>query len=160
VPVGRIFELGGPEVRTLRELVEYVLETTGRRRFILPLSWRAARLQGSFMGALDRAMLGLLPDDLVVTRDQVTLLERDNVVSPEAVRDGRTFEGLGIVPTGYQGIVPSYLVRFRKTGQFDGKRDALPSATPDVLAPDSTGPGSDFHPGRAAGPAIGQPSSR
>lgn len=160
VPGGRVFELGGPEVCRLRELVEYVLEVTGRRRPILPLSWPVARMQGSVLGALDKASLGLIPNDLVITRDQVTLLERDNVVSPEALQEGRTFEALGIVPTGYQGIVPSYLVRFRKSGQFDGKREAMPSAMPDLLAPESTGPGSDFQPGRGAGPAIGQPSSR
>jgi hypothetical protein len=101
-----------------------------------------------------------MPDDFVITRDQVTLLERDNVVSDEAIREGRTFQGLGIAPTAFQAIVPSYLVRFRKSGQFDLNRNTVPSAAPDVLAPESTGPASNFQPERASGPAVGQPSSR
>lgn len=160
VPGGRIYELGGPEVRSLRELVEYVLSATGRRRAILPLPWPVARVQGSVLGFLDALTLGLIPDDLVITRDQVTLLERDNVVSPDALRDGRSFQGLGIVPSAYQAIVPSYLVRFRKTGQFDYARNAVASDAPDLIAPESTGPGSNLQPGRASGPAVGQPSSR
>lgn len=136
-PRGRIYELGGPEVRTLRELVEYVLAVTERRRVILPLPERIARLQGSAVGLLDKLILGLLPDDFVITRDQVALLERDNVVSDAAKREGRTFEGLGIAPTAYQAIVPSYLTRFRKKGQFDLRRNARPEPPPAVLRPDS-----------------------
>jgi NADH dehydrogenase len=153
-PGGRVYELGGPEVRTLRELVQYVLEATGRRRVLLPLPWPVARAQGSALGLLDRLTLGLMPDDFVITRDQVTLLERDNVVSAEAVREGRTLEGLGIAPTAFGAIVPSYLVRFRKTGQFDLARNTVPSETPDLMAPDSAGPESGFDPDRASGPAA------
>ncbi|HEY8383848.1 MAG TPA: complex I NDUFA9 subunit family protein [Microvirga sp.] len=160
VPGGRVYELGGPQVQTLRTLVEYVLATTERRCVLVNLPWPVARMQGSVMGFLDRASLGLLPDDFVITRDQVTLLERDNVVSEAALREGRSFEGLGITPTAYEAIVPSYLVRFRKTGQFDLKRNAGPSAPPDLLAPESTGPDSNLQPGTASGPAIGQQASR
>lgn len=116
---GRIYELGGPEIRTLREIVEYVLAVTGRRRLLLPLPFAVARAQAAVIELADRLSLGLMPDDFVITRDQVRLLERDNVVSEAAKRDGRTFEGLGLVPTGYDAIVPSYLWRFRKSGQFD-----------------------------------------
>jgi len=160
VPGGRIYELGGPEIRTLRQLVDYVLAVTERRRLVLPLPWPAARVQGTVLGALDRFTFGLMPDDLVVTRDQITLLERDNVVSEAALRDGRTLEGIGITPTALEAIVPSYLVRFRKTGQFDLKRNAKVSDAPDLLAPDSTGSGSNLQPGRASGPAVGQRSTR
>ena len=45
----------------------------------------------------------------------------DNVVSEAARREGRTLEGLGIVPRAMEAIVPSYLWRFRKTGQFRGR---------------------------------------
>lgn len=157
VPGGRTYELGGPEVRTLHELVAYVLAVTGRRRAILPLPWPVARAQGSVVGFLDRLTLGLLPDDFVITRDQVALLERDNVVSPEAKAEGRTLEGLGIVPTACEAIVPSYLVRFRKTGQFDLTR-AAPSDPPDLLASRAGGPDSNYEPGTAAGPA-GEPAA-
>jgi NADH dehydrogenase len=143
------------EIRTLRELVQYVLEATDRRRLILPLPWPVARAQGSLMGLLDKLTFGLIPDELVITRDQVSLLERDNVVSEEAIRDGRTFAGLGIVPTAPEAIVPAYLVHYRKDGQFNLARSARPSATPDLLTH-----GSDREAGSASGPAAGQGAAR
>jgi uncharacterized protein YbjT (DUF2867 family) len=159
VPGGRTYEFGGPEQRTLRELVAYVMKESERQRLVLPLPWSVARLQGTLLGALDTLTLGLIPNDLVITRDQVALLERDNVVSEAAVREGRTLEGLGINPTAFEAIVPGYMMRFRKRGQFDLKRNAT-ATMPDLLAPTSTGPRSDFDPGRASGPAVGQSSTR
>ncbi len=53
-----------------------------------------------------------------LTPDQVELLRADNVVSEAAIRDHRTLQGLGITPAAYEAIVPEYLWRFRKTGQF------------------------------------------
>ena len=152
------YELGGPEIRTMREMMEFVCEVTERRRAIVPVPNAVARFQGMVMGALDTLTLGLLPDEIVTTRDQAILLERDNVVSDAAISEGRTLQGLGITPTTIEAIVPSYLVRFRKTGQFDLRRNAT-ATTPDLLAPRSGGAASDFHPERASGPAIGQPSS-
>jgi NADH dehydrogenase len=114
---------------------------------------------GSVMGTLDWLTLGLMPNELVTTRDQAILLESDNVVSESAIAEGRTLQGLGINPTTIEAIVPSYLVRFRKTGQFDLKRNAT-QTMPDLLAPRSGGPASDFHPERASGPAVGQQASR
>jgi NADH dehydrogenase len=61
--------------------------------------------------------LEMLPNPLL-TRDQVRLLEQDNIVLAEAEREGRTLRGLGITPTAMETILPSYLVRFRRTGQF------------------------------------------
>jgi uncharacterized protein YbjT (DUF2867 family) len=159
VPVGRVYELGGPEVRTLREIVKDVLAITERRRMLLALPWSVARAQGSVLGFLDRISLGLMPADFVITRDQVILLERDNVVSEAAIREGRTLEGLGIAPSAPEAIVPAYLVRFRKTGQFDLKRNAKPSAPPDLLAPESGGPESNLQTDRASGPAVGPRST-
>jgi uncharacterized protein YbjT (DUF2867 family) len=153
---GRTYELGGPEVRTLRELVEYVLAVTERRRLVLPLPLKAAGIQALVTETLDMLTLGLLPDAFKLTRDQVALLGRDNVVSDAAKQDGRTLEALGITPTALEAIVPSYLVRFRRTGQFDTERgSAVPSNTPDLLAPRPMGPESDFHPERGTGPAAG-----
>ena len=156
VPRGQIYEFGGPQVATLRELVEYVLRVTQRRRFLVPVSAAAGRMQGSVLGTLDRITLGLLADELVMTRDQAILLESDNVVSPEAVREGRTLEGLGITPTAYEGLVDSYLIRFRKTGQFDFKRNA--PTIPDIEAPPSVGPlaeGGPGHPTTTTAPTTG-----
>ena len=153
-----IYEIGGPEIRTMRQMMEFVCEVTERRRAIVPVPNAVARFQGTVMGALDKLTLGLLPDEIVTTRDQALLLETDNVVSQAAIAEGRTLEGMGVTPTTIEAIVPSYLVRFRKTGQFDLKRNAT-TTTPDLLAPHSGDAASDFHPERASGPAVGQASS-
>jgi NADH dehydrogenase len=70
------------------------------------------------------ASLGLFPKMLLTTRDQVRLLRHDNVVSAAAESEGRTLAGLGIRPEAYETIVPTYLYRFRKTGQFERQRPA------------------------------------
>jgi len=106
---GATYELGGPAVRTFKELLEYVLEVTERRRMLIPLPFALAKLQATFLQYLPTPLL---------TPDQVELLKTDNVVSAAAEADGRTLAGLGIEPTALQSIVPSYLWRFRKTGQF------------------------------------------
>jgi NADH dehydrogenase len=107
---GAIYELGGPEIRSFRALLEYILAETGRHRMLLPIPFGIAKLQAS--------VLELLPGPLL-TVDQVTLLEKDNVVSDAAKHEGRTLAGLGITPTSYEAIVPSYLYAYRKHGQFD-----------------------------------------
>lgn len=106
---GAAYELGGPEVKTFKELLQYVLEVTARERLLLPVPFSIARLQGR--------ILQYLPGSLL-TEDQVTLLERDNVVSQAAIDAGLTLEGLGINPTALEAVVPTYLYRFRKAGQF------------------------------------------
>jgi NADH dehydrogenase len=106
---GTIYELGGPEVFTFKELMEFVLRTTERKRLLVPLPFAIAKLQAMVLQFLPKPLL---------TPDQVELLKHDNVVSEEAKREGRTLEGLGVDPTAIATIVPSYLWRFRKTGQF------------------------------------------
>jgi uncharacterized protein YbjT (DUF2867 family) len=106
---GTTYELGGPQVLSFRQLMDFTLNTIGRKRLLLPLPWGIAKLQA--------AVLGLLPKPLL-TMDQVELLKSDNVVSDEARREGRTLEGLGIAPQGIEAIVPAYLYRYRKAGQF------------------------------------------
>jgi NADH dehydrogenase len=106
------YELGGPEVRTFKELMQYVLHITGRKRLLVPLPFALARFQAAFMQLLPKPPL---------TVDQVRLLERDNVVSDAAKSEDRTCAGLGIDPTAMEVIVPSYLWRFRKAGQFSGR---------------------------------------
>lgn len=106
---GATYELGGPEVRSFKQLMEYVLTVTGRKRLLIPLPFAIARFQAMFLQFMPKPLL---------TPDQVELLKSDNVVSEEAERDGRTLRGLGIEPTAIEAIVPSYLWRFRKAGQF------------------------------------------
>jgi NADH dehydrogenase len=107
---GAIYELGGPDVRTFRELMEFTLATIQRRRLLVPAPFSVLKLQAALLQFLPKPPL---------TPDQVELLKRDNVVSADALRDGRTLEALGIVPESMAAIVPTYLWRFRKSGQFN-----------------------------------------
>ncbi len=106
---GRVYELGGPRELSFRQLMEFTLETIGRKRLLVPVPWPVAKFQAS--------ILDLLPKPLLTT-DQVELLKSDNVVSDQARRERRTLEGLGIVASGIESIVPSYLYLYRKAGQF------------------------------------------
>lgn len=107
---GRVIELGGPEVRTLREIFELVLVETCRKRLLVPVPFAIAKFAAAFAQLLPNPPL---------TVDQVKLLAHDNVVSDAAKAEGRTLEGLGIAPTAAEAIVPAYLVRFRRRGQFE-----------------------------------------
>jgi len=117
------YELGGPDVRSFRELLEFILRETNRRRFLLPLPFPVARAVALATEIASTISLGLLPSMLLLTRDQVALLKYDNVVSGAALAEGRTIEALGVRPESIEGIVPGYLWRFRATGQFGQKTD-------------------------------------
>ena len=106
---GKVHELGGPDVRSFKELMQEMLDVIERKRLLVPVPFWAAKIIGS--------VAGLLPSP-VLTRDQVTLLESDNVVSDKAKKDGRTLEGLGIAPTAMSAVLPTYLWRFRVRGQY------------------------------------------
>lgn len=110
---GKTYELGGPEALSFRQLMQFTLDTIERNRVLLPLPWGIAKIQAAIMGVLPKPML---------TLDQVELLRHDNVVSEEARREGRTLIGLGVTPQGIEGIVPGYLYRYRKAGQFTAPR--------------------------------------
>ena len=107
---GATYELGGPEVLSLREIIEIILAITERERMLVPLSFGLARLKAAF--------LQFAPGDLKLTPDQVELLRTDNVVSEAAKSAGLTLEGLGITPDSLEGVAPQYLWRFRSAGQF------------------------------------------
>lgn len=109
---GTIYELGGPEVLTFRELLDRTQEYSGRNRGYMPLPFWAAKLQ-----AIGTA---ILPNSLrPVTYDQIVLLERDNLVSKAARDSGRTLQGLGIAePFSVSAIVPSYLEQYKSKGQY------------------------------------------
>lgn len=98
---GQLFELGGPRVYTFREILEFILEETGRRRLLIPVPFGLARLQAMVLQLLPRPVL---------TVDQVRLLERDNVVSSGAA----TIGDLGITATSLDAIAPTYLARYRR----------------------------------------------
>lgn len=113
---GLTYELGGPRIATLRELMHFTLHTLQRRRILLPVPWGIARAIGS--------MAGFLPSP-PITADQVEMLKPDNVVSAAAIAEGRDLRGLGVAARSFEAIVPTYLYRFRKEGQF-----TVPSGTP------------------------------
>lgn len=106
---GRTFELGGPAVMTFGEMLKLILRETYRSNGLIPLPFFAARAIGSM--AQLTAMVGIPP---VLTRDQVVLLEKDNVVADGA----EGLAELGVQPTGIEAIAPSYLWRYRRGGQF------------------------------------------
>ncbi len=106
---GTIYELGGPEVKSFRELMELMLREIGRERLLVSLPFWLAKLQAFFLETLPGKLL---------TRDQVELLKANNVVSKKAEREYRTLQGLGIGPTSMEAILEGYLWRFRKAGQF------------------------------------------
>ena len=101
---GRTFELGGPQVWTMREILTWILAQTQRNRCLVNVPMGLARLEA--------AVLEKLPGKLL-TRDQLLLLARDNVVAPGAAG----FDQLGIAPLAVAQIVPQYLARFRVGGK-------------------------------------------
>jgi NADH dehydrogenase len=107
---GRIYELGGPDVETYKALMQRVLRDTGRSNPLLPIS--------PGLGKLLALPMALMPTPLL-TGDQVTALQSDNIVSDQATRERRTLAAFGITPTPMEAVLPSYLWRFRKHGQFD-----------------------------------------
>jgi NADH dehydrogenase len=111
---GAVYELGGLEVMSFKELMQFVLATIERRRLLVPIPFRLARLMAYFL-QLPTKLMSIKP---LLTQDQVDLLLRDNVVSQEAEQAGRTLAGLGIEPAAMRAVVPTYLWRFRKNGQF------------------------------------------
>jgi uncharacterized protein YbjT (DUF2867 family) len=121
---GSIYELGGPEVRTFKEILTFVLKTTGRNRPLVNLPFATAGTVAGVIENVKALSLGLFPSILDMTRGQVEMLKTDNVVSAAAIAEGRTLQGLGIAPQSYEVIVPAYLYRFRKTGQYAAQRMA------------------------------------
>lgn len=109
---GTVYELGGPEVATFEELMKRMLHVIERKRLLVPVPWPVAGFMGSILGLLPNAPL---------SADQVALLREDNVVSAAAERDARTLAGLGVTASGMHAILPSYLKRFRRTGEYDVK---------------------------------------
>jgi uncharacterized protein YbjT (DUF2867 family) len=110
---GAIYELGGPEVLTMREIMELILATIERDRMLVSLPFGLAKLKS--------LLLQFAPGPMKLTPDQVVLLQSDNVVSDAAKAAGLTMEGLGIATDSLEAIAPQYLWRFRATGQFQKK---------------------------------------
>jgi uncharacterized protein YbjT (DUF2867 family) len=106
-----VYELGGPEVVSYRDLWTRVMHDTQRNRPLLPLPAGVAKLMA--------LPFSILPFKPLITADQVDLLQIDNVVSKAVETDGRTLAAFGVTPTPMDAVLPSYLWRFMPNGQFD-----------------------------------------
>jgi NADH dehydrogenase len=102
---GKTYELGGPTTYSFKQLMELLLSEIGAKRLLVPIPWGIARLQGAVAENLPGKPL---------TRDQVELLKKDNVVS--GTMPG--LSDLGVAATAAEVILPTYLDRFRKGGRF------------------------------------------
>ena len=109
--LGQTYELGGPRIYTFKEILAYILHETKRHRPLWDVPMGLARIQ---------ARLGELVPGKPFTRDQLSMLARDNVASPD--RPG--LAALDIVPTPIELVVPNYLDRYRQGG---GKREEVPA---------------------------------
>lgn len=100
---GKTYELGGPRAWSFRELLAFIVKETGRSRRLVEIPMGIAQLQARFAE--------LLPNP-PVTRDQLILLQRDNVVGQGAL----TLAELGIAPQSIEALVPPLLARFKPGG--------------------------------------------
>lgn len=107
---GQTFELGGPRVYTFAEMMKFLMGVIDRKRLLLPVPWIGASALG-FMGEIAGALPFVKP---FLTRDQVKSLKSDNVVADDAL----SFSDLGIETETIEAIVPTYMDRYRKYGQF------------------------------------------
>ncbi|MFN3209465.1 MAG: complex I NDUFA9 subunit family protein [Roseovarius sp.] len=107
-----IYELGGPDVHSFRELMQQMLQVIRRRRLIANIPFALARPLAAVMDGVQTLSGGLISAQ--ITRDQVASLTRDNIVSENA----RGFADLGIQPTAMEAVLPDYLWRFRPSGQY------------------------------------------
>lgn len=113
-----VYELGGPDVNTFRELMQQMLGVIRRRRLIMNIPFGIASLMAGVMELVQTVSLGLIPPQ--ITRDQVRSLRVDNVVSEGA----RGFADLGIKPVAMEAIMPDYLWRFRPAGQYEAIKES------------------------------------
>ncbi len=100
-----IFELGGPQIFTFKELMKILLKEINKKRLLVPIPFQFAKFQAK--------ILQLLPKPLL-TIDQVEMLKYDNIVSNKYP----TLEDLKINPKTIESVLPNYIWRFRKGGQF------------------------------------------
>jgi uncharacterized protein YbjT (DUF2867 family) len=103
---GRTYELGGPKIYTFRDVLELLLAEIRRKRMLVDLPFGVAQFQARLMSVLPNPP---------ITSDQVELLKHDNVVSSGAL----TLATLGIPATAVEGILPTYLDRFRRGGWYE-----------------------------------------
>ena len=115
---GGVYELGGPEVASFRDLIKIMLDVIRRRRLVIGFPFWMGGMLATVTGAVSALTGGLAPQP--VTADQLKELTRDNVVSEGA----KTLEDLGIHPTSLDAVLPSYLWMFRPSGQYAALKES------------------------------------
>lgn len=115
---GGVYELGGPDIRTFRQLMSTMLDVIRRRRAVVNIPFWMASIMGFGFDMLNALTLGLVPAQ--ITRDQVRNLRNDNVVADGA----KGFADLGIEPVAMSSVLPEYLWRFRPSGQYDAIKES------------------------------------
>lgn len=113
-----VYELGGPDVYTFREMMQVMLTVIKRRRLILNIPFGIANIIAPIAGAVQFLSLGIVKAP--ITKDQVINLRKDNVVGA----DSAGFAAFGIEPTNLEAVLPDYLWRFRPSGQYDAIKDS------------------------------------
>ncbi|MFN3526615.1 MAG: complex I NDUFA9 subunit family protein, partial [Paracoccus sp. (in: a-proteobacteria)] len=114
-----IYELGGPDVLSMRQIADQVIAATARRKLVLPMPMGAARI-GATMLDIAQTLTGGLFTNRILSRDQLVLLAQDNIVSPGA----KGLKDLGIEPVAAEAVIDEYLWRFRPSGQFNAASQA------------------------------------
>ncbi len=114
-----IYELGGPDVHSFRELIHQMLVVIHRRRLVVNIPFFAARIMAGGFDLMQAMSLGLFKNRML-TRDQVKALRFDNVVDPAMPG----LAAFGITPTATDAVLPEYLWRFRPSGQYDAIKDS------------------------------------
>ncbi|WP_299989358.1 complex I NDUFA9 subunit family protein [uncultured Ruegeria sp.] len=109
-----VYELGGPEVKSFRALMQQMLGVIHRRRIIIGMPFWAAKIMAGVLDIAKFVSFQLFPNH-ILTRDQVKNLRRDNVVT----EDAKGFADLGIEPSTLESVLPEYLWKFRPSGQYD-----------------------------------------
>ncbi len=116
---GGIYELGGPDVETFRDLMRYMLKVVHRRRLVVNMPMWLGRFMAFMLDAAQAATLGLF-NNSILTRDQTKQIVVDNVVADDA----KGFAELGIQPTAMEAILPDYLWPYRPSGQYAAIKDS------------------------------------
>ncbi len=111
---GELYELGGPQTYSFKGLMQFTLGTIDRNRLLLPVPWFTANMLG-FMGEISGSLPFVTP---FLTRDQVANMREDNVVGENV----KTFADLDIKLETIEALVPPYLERYKKYGQFHEKQ--------------------------------------
>ena len=101
----KVYELGGPENYSFKELMKILLNEIKKKRFLMPVPFGFAKFQSYFLQMMR---------DPLLTPDQVELLKYNNIISG----DHPTLKDLGITGTSIENILPKYIYRFREGGQF------------------------------------------